>query len=261
MSTLARNITDLKRLFGKQLIETPSFARHPIRRSIERVLTYHNSGDYANRDYENSAISLLAKNLKEIESHDKNLLRIFQRALRSCNNDTYLGIRFEVSMAASLIRHKVPFVKSERPDFRLLDYWDGVCIECGSAHLSEPKIKIADLKYKIGSAIRAKSQYEYCNAASALFIDFTNINYYSMLREILPGMNELKSYVADQLERSGFGSVVLWTYIINLDIRKYQWKYTRVDNEMPNQLLMEFLGTLYPFGHDVTHNYGFLSMG
>jgi len=261
MASLPENITVLKGLLGKQLIEGHSFAKHPIRQSINRVLTYHDRGDYANRDYENSSLSLFAKNLKEIESHDKKLLRVFRRALQSCNDDTYFGVRFEVSMAASLIRSKVPFVKTERPDFTLLDHWDGVCIECGSAHLSEPKIRIADLKYKIGSVIREKSQYDYCNASNALFIDFTNINYHSTLQEILPGVDESKSYVADQLKRSGFGSVVLWTYIINLDIQKYEWKYTRIDNKMPNQLLMRFLDTLYPFGHDVTHNYGFLSKG
>lgn len=222
MASLAENIADLKGILGKQLIEGPSFAKHPIRQSINRVLTYHGSGDYANRDYANSSISLLAKNLKKIENQDRKLLRVFRRALQACNDDTYFGVRFEVSMAASLIQNKVPFVKTERPDFTLLDRWHGVCIECGSVHLSEPKVGIADLKYKIGSVIREKSQYDYCNAGSALFIDFTNINYHSTLQEILPSVNELKSYVADQLKRSGFGSVALWTYIINLDIRKYQ---------------------------------------
>jgi hypothetical protein len=261
MATLTENITDLKRLLGNQLIDGPSFAQHPIRQSINRVFTFHDSGDYASRDYENSSISLIVKNLKEIENHDKKLLTVFRQALRSCNNDTYFGIRFEISVAASLLRSKVTFIKTERPDFALLESWDGICIECGSAHLSKSKIRIADLKYKIGSVIREKSQYDYCNASNALFIDFTNINYHGTLQETLPSVDELKHYVSDQLERSDFGSVVLWTYIINLDIRRYQWKYTRVDNKMPNPLLKRFLDALYPFGHDVTHDYGFLFRG
>lgn len=261
MGSLAENIADLKKLLGKQVVEEASYAKHPIRQSIDRVLTYHDSGDYASRDYENSSLSLFVKNLNEIRSHDKKLLRLFRGALQSCNSDTYFGYRFEVSVASSLIRGQVPFVKMERPDFRLLDQWDGLCIECGSTHLSEPKLGIADLKYKVGSVIREKSQHDYCDAGSALFIDFTNINYHSTLQEILPGVNELKGYVADQLQVSGFGSVILWTYIVNLDTRRYQWKYTRIDNKLARQLLVVFLDTLYPFGYDVTHNYGFLSTG
>ena len=261
MGTLAENITDLKRLFGKQFIDGTSFAQHPIRQSIKRVLMFHEAGDYANRDYENSSISLLVKNLKEISSYDKKLFKVFRPALQSCNNDTYFGIRFEVSMAASLVRNGVPFVKTERPDFTLLKDWDGVCIECGSAHLSKLRTRIADLKYKIGSVIREKSQNDYCNINNALFVDFTNINYHSTLQEILPNVDELKDYVSEQLDHSDFGSIVLWTYIINLDVKRYQWKYTRVDNRMPNPLLKKLLDALYPFGRDVTHDYGFLPRG
>lgn len=261
MATLAENVADLRRLLGKTVIDGRPFAAHPIRQSIAQILTYHNNGDYAGRDYENSSISMLVKNLKEIEGHDEKLLKVFRRALQSCNNDTYFGVRFEVSMAASLVRSNVPFAKTERPDFTLLGTWDGISIECGSAHLSGRRIAASDLKYKIGSVVRDKSQYDYCSAGNALFIDFTNINYHSTLEEILPSVDELKRYVSDQLEHDDFGSVVLWTYIVNLDVGRYQWKYTRVDNKMPNHLLKKFLDTLYPFGHDVTHEYGFLSRG
>ena len=261
LGTLAENIAELKKLFGEEVMEGASFAEHPIRQSVSRVLSYHGIGDHAGRDYENSSISLLVKNLEEIRTHDDELLRLFRDVLQSCNDDTYSGIRFEISVAASLIRRKVPFEKTERPDFRLRDEWDGLSIECGSAHLSKPKTRIADLKYKVGSVIREKSQQEYCSASTALFIDFTNINYHDMLQQTRPGVDELKTYVARQLRHSAFGSIVMWTYILNLDTRKYQWKYTRVDASRPERTLVRFLQALYPFGQDVTHAYGFLRTG
>ena len=263
MGTLNENLGELRKLLCNWLINGRSTTQHPIRKCVERVLEFHNKRDYASRDYENAILSLLVKNLREIEGYDNDKvpLNVFRKELIRSNDDTYFGIRFEVSTAASLIRSGIPFAKSESPDFTLIDRLVGAFIECGSAHLSKPKPEIADLKYKIGSVVRDKSRHDYCHENTALFIDFTNINYHNKNNESMPSLHEWSGYLQQLLQSANFGSIVLWTYIINRDKNKYQWKYTRVDAKDPSKALVEFLNTAYPFGHDVTHTYAFLRQG
>ena len=120
MATYYENIAELNKLLGKNFMNLNRNAQHPLRQSLARVLEFHRHDDYFNRDYENSAISLLVKNLKEIEVHDRKLLKILRKTLMKSNDDTYFGIRLEISVAASLIRNNVPFNKTEQPDFILL---------------------------------------------------------------------------------------------------------------------------------------------
>lgn len=261
MGTLNENVAELGRLLGIRLINGGSTAQHPVRQCVGRVLEFHNKCDYAGRDYENAILSLLVKNLREIEGYDKALLNVFRKALIRSNNDTYFGIRFEVSTAASLIRSGTSFVKSESPDFVLTDRFVGAFIECGSAHLSMPKPGIEDLKYKIRHVVRDKSRHDYCHEGTALFIDFTNINYHNKNNESIPPVHEWRGYLQQLLQSANFGTIVLWTYIINRDENKYQWKYTRADAKGPSKALVEFLNAVYPFGHDVTHTYAFPRQG
>ena len=261
MGTLNENIAELRRLLGIGLLNGGSMAQHPLRQCVGRVLEFHNKRDYASRDYENAILSLLVKNLREIEGYDKVLLNVFRKALIRSNDDTYFGIRFEVSTAASLIRSDTSFAKSESPDFVLTDSFVGAFIECGSAHLSMPKPGIVDLKYKIRRIVKDKSRHGYCHEGTALFVDFTNINYHSKNKENMPTVHEWIDYLQQLLQSANFGCIVLWTYIINRDENKYQWKYTRADAKNPSKALVGFLNAVYPFGHDVTHTYAFHRQG
>jgi len=254
-------VIQLKRLLGNNLVVGKSQSAHPIRQSITRVIQFHNADDYRCRDHENASISLLAENLDEVERHDKHLFKLLRRSLLHCNHDTYYGIRFEISVAAKLIREDIPFVKGESPDFALLGEYRGICIECGSAHISSPTPIFHDLKYKISAVIHEKSKSEYCHNRTALFIDFTNINYHGALARNLPSKEQITTYVKDELQSTDFGSVLLYTYIINEDINAYQWKYTRVDAENVSETLAKYLDLSCPYGEDRTHDYDFLPRG
>jgi len=229
MATYYENVEELNKLLGKNFMNSNRTAQHPLRQSLARVLEFQRDNDYFNWDYENGAISLLVKNLNEIEVHDRKLLKILRKTLKNSNDDTYFGIRLEISVAASLIRNNTPFSKNEHPDFILHGMFEGASIECGSAHLSKAKLEVTDLKYKIGAVINDKSEYDYCNAGLALFIDFTNINYYSLLNDSLIGNDELKSYVREMLVKTNIGSVLLWTFMINKDLNRYQLNITNLD--------------------------------
>jgi hypothetical protein len=258
MATLEENRLELTRLLGRHFVERASFSKRPIPGAIGNVVEFHQKTDYAQRDYVNATLSLLVKNLREIEAHDEALLTQFRKMLRAANEDTYFGVRLEVSIAASLIRHKIAFLKSDPPDFVLTGGFNGVSIECGSAHLTGPKPTGSDLTYKIGSVIKEKSGKSYCNACTCLFIHFTNVNFHSLTNKAILTNAQLKRCVAEELACTSFGSVVLFTYLVNRDLSRYQQKYHRVDGANPSKVLLGFLNAMYPFGEDSTHDFGFL---
>lgn len=261
MGNLNENIVDLKRLLGAKLVTGKINTNHPLRQCILRILEFHHKGDIVSRDEENALLSSLVKNLKEIEAYDRVLFGTIKKTLIQSDYDSYFGVRFEISVAASLIRSAISFQKSESPDFLLADEFAGACIECGSAHLSKPKPGIDDLKYKIGAVSFDKSKHGYCHRGTGLFIDLTNINYHSLNNSIIPSVEEWRGYLSEVLDKTQFGSIILWTYIINMNANRYQWKYTRVDSTTPSPQLKAFLDKAYPFGRDVTHTYIFPEQG
>ena len=236
-------------------------SKHPIKQSIEKIEAFHAKGDTSNRDYVNVTLSFLVKHLVEIEKNDKELLKNFMKKLVTCTSDTYYGIRMEISTSASLMRKNIQFKKTEQPDFLLYGDYNGISIECGSVHLARRKTTVKDLKYKIGSVIDRKSNSEYLNPSACLFIDITNISYYSTLDEIFLGSPKLKSYVTEKIKDLSLGSVLLWDFILNKDLKRYEWNYHRIDTPNATSRVVTFLDELYPFGHHIIKKWGFMKIG
>jgi hypothetical protein len=259
MGNLDENINELKTLLGERFIKDNTFNKHPIRQAIDSVLIHHANKDFASRDYINGIITMLVKNLQEVKNGDEKTFKTFSKSIVNSNDDTYFGIRMEISTAASLIRYNIEFEKTESPDFTLGGEWTGLFIECGSVHLSQVKDSSKDLKYKISSVLKEKGRKVYDNDSTALFVDFTNINFQNMVKHFTQEESNLKNYVYHILKGLKFGSVILFFYMVNMDSNKYQWKYHRIDNTYPHELLVKFLNSTYPLGRDVTHKYGFPS--
>ncbi len=259
MGDYYQNRAQLTRYLGRGVIQTSGKAMHPVAQSLKKIPEYHSQNNFFMRDFENALLSLLVKNLDEIASYDQGTLKKLIGVLKNCNQDTYFGARLEVSVCASLVRAKISFEKTEHPDFTLQGEFLGTNLECTSAHLSKPKD--GDLDYKIVSAINEKSGFDYATRCTALFVDFTNINFHSMSHggpsKIRSG-NELKKYLQMSVASSGYGSILVWTTMANLDMTpyRYQWKYTRIDNK-PSRTLSSFLDKIYPLGEDRTHSYDF----
>ena len=178
MATLNQNISNLEGLLSPVIINSKRYSSHPIRRCIDLVLQHHFNNQPILRDYENCRLSLLVKNLKEIKTQNENLFNKFKRDILRANKDTYYGLRLEISVAASLIRSKISFYKSESPDFILDKPFKKASIECGSLHLTRTFSTNDDLNRKIESVIRQKAKKDYCHKASAIFIDVTNIHHF-----------------------------------------------------------------------------------
>jgi len=191
MATLAENLASLASILGKAFLDSPKYASHPLRACIDAVYGHHLSARPALRDLENARVSLLVANLRQIQGHDRRMLAVLKRQLFTSNEDTYFGVRLEISVAASLIRAGRTFLKTESPDFTIESEPDSVFVECTSIHLTRPTTTAEDLYSKLTSAVRAKGATSYCNARTALFIDgrtFTSIRPLPSLEWPLPSI-------------------------------------------------------------------------
>ena len=71
----------------------------------------------------------------------------------------------------------------------------------------------------------------------------------------------MKEYVSGILENVSFGSVIIFVYILNRELRRYELNYIRVDNKNIDTTLRMFLNDCYPIkGHRV-HDFALFPMG
>ena len=254
-------VNNLSRLLEMRFTPGETGNDSPVGKSLRKVLDYHNRGEYSRRDHELAKMQLLTKHLGAIGHHDHHMLGQFAKQLRDSHGwDQYFGARLEINVAASLIRKGVTFRKREHPDFAILNTND-VCIECASTHMNIPKTY--DGKYNISRVIRAKSAKPYCNARAALFIDVTNLLYNDATNQIFFAKAELAAYVTKLLQqhRSQFGSVVLFTYMINKVLNRFESNYMRVDNTSLAPSLLFFLDQCYPHGNHVVDDFAYPNYG
>jgi hypothetical protein len=198
---------------------------------------------------------LFAKNLREIYEFDKSLYRDYKKIIkRSQNIDNFFGIRFEINITAKLIRRKIPFEKTESPDFSIDFHLGKAAIECTSTRLRKEK-EDYDLLYKIESAIRRKSKKEYSNLHTALFLDVTNLVY-----EVLnAGASLTKLLDRDKLSgivrKFDFGNITLFTYLSDSKRGGIESVYTRIDHIRIESGLASLLGICFPHGSLALHEF------
>ena len=253
-------VLKLNELLGMRFINGNLSSKTPIGQSLIRIIAFHNQGSYLQRDYEFSKMAMLVKHLQEIAEYDLDLLNTFKKQIyRSSTYDKYFGVRFEIEIAASLIRKNIKFTKSESPDFIVHTNRKDIFIECGSAHLSKPKS--GDITYKISSVINKKSKRPYCNNATALFIDVTNIYYNSSINDILKKGDKMRESVKNTLRKTEFGNATLFTYIFNKDKNRFESVYTRIDNKNIDDDLLKFLDEHYPLGEYIIYDFAIPPQG
>jgi uncharacterized protein YqgQ len=250
-------VSELERLLGKGFVDSNRW----LRASLDRIKDLHKQDQPVLKDYEMSIIAMLVKDLQEIEEYDVSLLKKFKNNLyESVGIDEYFGVRFEINIAASLIRNGIKFLKTESPDFTIQMETKSIYVECGSSHLSKPKS--VDLKYKIVSEIREKAKKKYCNPDTALFIDATNI-FHSTPKEILitPSQFQIRTHIKETLEATNFGNVTVFSYLLNKDRNRFESNYQRTDHKNISKPLKQFLNKFYPIGEVIVFNFEVPSHG
>ncbi len=239
--------TELNRLLGMRFVPGYSCNNTPIGRAIASLIPLRNSGKLFESNFELLRLAFLIKHLKEIEQADSKLLQHFRREFRRAgNSDSYYGVRFEAYIAASLIRNKIAFKKSEAPDFLILG--DSLGIECTSVRIRGLPSK-PDYGYKILSVVKKKAESKSHKPEAALLIDVTNIAYNSLTLDTA----YLRRTAADAIKTCSFGAIVLFIYMFNHDLQRIEANYIRVDSSLIPESLDELLSHLYPIeGHEVS---------
>lgn len=230
-----------------------------LNNDLNMILDYQNRGDIALRDYQLAKIQFLVQDLQTIERYSPDLLSYFRRQLRkNPYKNEYIGIRFEIKVAASLIKKEIDFEKTESPDFSVKRP-DQIFIECGSCNVSSPKqIKI---ETKVKSTIIQKNKKKYSNKNTVLFIDITNINYNCVNSGSIIDFEKVKESISREILNTNFGSIILFTYIANRDINRLEHSYIRTDNRIIDEKLADFLNKFYSIENHNINNWLFPSTG
>lgn len=247
MMRLGDQVLEINRMLGAKYVPGHACMDSPIGRDLVQMFEHHNAGRYALRDFELLRLTMLVKNLKEIEACRPELLAHYKRELRrSSSSAGYYGIRFEVNIAASLTRHGVSYRKTEAPDFSLNG---GAGIECTSARLTVEKPR-SDLLYKVRSCVAKKARGEYVSSSVALLVDVTNL-FFHLVR---PHGAAVRSTLAELAHDSGFGSIMLFAFMVNPALQRLESGYFREDSETASDGLKHCLDLAFPSGEHVVEN-------
>jgi len=220
---------------------------HPLGQAIRAMLNYSQLGQVEQRKLQQVRLQFLLQDLQTIERYNADILEQFKAKLRHITAENYFGERLEIRTTTALINKKVAFKKNEAPDFIINGKYSDSFVECGSIHLYRQALKNKDLFYKLEYVIRKKSKKIYCNHKTALFIDFTNIH--SNTAESTRTKEDLVNFVRENLRNSNYGSVLLFSYRLELNTDRYHSAYIRIDNNGIDNNLLNFLNDVFPFGN------------
>jgi hypothetical protein len=186
--------------------------------------------------------------LGEVGKYDSKLLPRLKRRLRSHRLDDYLGVQCEIAVAGMLLKKSVQFICPDPPDFEinLPGSRQAAFIECTSIHIEKDSNK--ELIYKVGSAINDKKKKGYCNARSALVIDITNVMYHSHKNGWNLNPIAIKERFAESAANSGFGAVLIFCEVGNLEKARVETLYSRLAVENPSIELQTVLDQCFPDG-------------
>ncbi|MFT4869158.1 MAG: hypothetical protein ACI83Q_000782 [Colwellia polaris] len=216
-----------------------------IYNTSENILEMHNSGRYRERDYHLLRLAIFAKHLEEVEEERNEVFEEFRSELKSQTHNEYFGTRFEVDIAASLIRKDIDFDHPDPPDFDIVNR--DCVIECTTSHFSGGDRTPEE---KIKQAIESKSGKSYFDSSNALFIDITNIYFAMAQREKEYSQEYIEEQVEERLDvfNHDIGSVILFTYVVDRSASPpgLHHSYIRVDNSSAEADLTAFLDSHWP---------------
>jgi len=184
------------------------------------------------------------------------LLQQFKRRLRKASLQNYFGLRLEIRIAAKLIKDKIPFEKSEAPDFKLDDVtrWPGVGIECTSAHLDlECAKRPVDVLYKVIRAIESKTEDRYATPLTILAVDASNLLFHEGHEEcnkILGDKDVSNPHLQGPVDASVFQSALYFTFASEplKDGAGSDYLRVRIDRNGIDARCKDFLDLEWPFG-------------
>jgi len=192
----------------------------------------------------------LYNDLTDLKKFNSPFFKPFVKKIQTCLSDQYHGIRLEIGIANKLQLRKIQYSMPDPPDFLITWGEDILKIECTSRHLSVLKDKKDVIKGFITS-IESKKKCSFVDSSSALFIDASNLSYNNP--SLFADQADLtKVFLKEQLEKSNFGNLTVFSWIWNIDAERYENIYNRIDANNIFLPLKEFLDSIWPFGNTKT---------
>lgn len=240
----------LNDLFGYRFVPDRQDSSTYVGTLLFQIMSYNNNGDIMARDFELDRLAFLVQHLENLKTHNIQLFKHYIRELKKQERqDSYWGIRFEISIASSFIEKKIKFIKQETPDFIVNDI---LGVECSSMRIRKLNEKL-NFDYKISSLINKKAKNKYNNASTALYVDFTNILYNLISKKIKVDPDEIRIYTENSIKSSNFGSILLFALVHTHD--QLEQNYLRIDNVNLDPNLKVFLDKYYSMGNHYIKGY------
>lgn len=195
----------------------PSHTEHPLLEWLVAARKNYYSGNMRLGCAQATYVKFALEDLRTIKSHNQDLYKYFKRELRRKHlpRENYFVLRMELRMASSLISKRVPFEKSESPDF-IAESRRQIGIECTSVHLQlEDRQESKDLVYKIESVIKNKSKYNYKTPLNFLAVDISNLLFHEgkdSFPKSLADIDNIRPKIRKTVEASLFQSVLAFSY-------------------------------------------------
>lgn len=231
---------EIHELVGTKFVARPSASRSPIGKLLDRARRRWITGDLLGAIIELERLNLLSKHLGECRDLAPETFRRLRRRMRASTLSSFHGVRQEALIAARLGAEGIPFEHEVRdqPDFVIPSA--GVGVECTSVHFTNATT--SDPTYKIRSAMRKKAKKAYAARDVALAIGITEVDSRGS------DGDDLRQAAGEILTESGFGAVLLFSELMNLDPHPWRFEsvYRRVDHWNVQPLLIAFLDSLWP---------------
>ncbi len=189
--------------------------------------------------------ALLYDIIKLKELNFSSLNKLLKKLLK-CPKSQYYGTRYEILIARVLVENKVNFSMPDPPDFLILEKeYSNVKMECTSKHFTVKK-KSEDILKGIFSTIDKKddSKFDF-NNNTVLAMDITNLG---SINENFFADEHSKNIkiLSEKVNKSGFGSVIFSTWVLDEQKHAYTNIYNRIDSNNIGCELKRFLNKYWP---------------
>lgn len=191
---------------------------------------------------------LLHKDILLLESNNCRHLKKYLTTLINAPKSQYYGTRLEIRTATYFTEMELNYTCPDPPDFLVNFNGIEIHIECTSKHFTSEKDE-EDVIKGFKTCIEKKSEYNWIDENSVLFIDSTNLSSHNSLLFSPKGSNATRQYLKSELSKTKYGSLIAFEYIVNSINNRYEHTYNRIDSDAIGKPLKGFLDKYFELGN------------
>ena len=250
---------ELHSLLGYRFIPGNVAMETPVGETLSRILRYNNEARIPDRDLEMRKLSMFCRHLQIVRESRPELFRCYRKRLRSQDSsDSFFGARFEVNIAASLIRKGLNFETPDPPDFQLASAECDLSLECTSARIRGTRTAHFGRKVVLVVSQKLKSLVT-DPSSTAVLVDITNVFHKAARSDDKPVVPKIVEAVREKLATVDLASVFLFHYIY--DGIGMHSGYQRVDNQNIHARVLSSIDKCFPPSNGHVEGFGIPTEG